>query len=232
MKRLIFLVFIALIAFNSCKKAQPVDPGIQICWFSSIDTAGIADGCISRIYFQPSQLLVSASDNATVKQLFQQNSMSVNNLQFYRYTYDACSTCVTPGPYQYVRANQFFNNQLLFGGDVVFNFRQGVSYYTGGNKFNGVSRDTLTSTKPQALRKLFLDQLNHDGYQRGKSYKDSCMTAQFGYYDLNAGVSLPPGNFVKAWKVALKNGDYPVAYFIDDQPNALIYYDNGIRTGF
>ncbi len=58
------------------------------------------------------------------------------------------------------------------------------------------------------------------------------MTAQFGYYDLNAGVSLPPGNFVKAWKVALKNGDYPVAYFIDDQPNALIYYDNGIRTGF
>jgi hypothetical protein len=229
MKKLIFFVFIAIMAFNACKKADSADPGLQICWITPIDTAGIADGCISRVYLQPSQLLISAADNATISQLFQKNSMSTTGLQFYRYTYDACPTCATPGPYEYVRANQFFNAQLLFNGSMVFNFRQGVSYYTGGTKFSNIALDTLTSTKLQVLRKLFLNQTNHDGFMYSRNFKDSCMTAQFGYYDLNAGIKYP-GNFIKAWKVIPKNSSYPVAYFYDDQLNSLVMYYNGIMT--
>lgn len=230
MKRLIFFAFFAIMVFNACKKAEPINSGQQICWVTPIDTAGIADGCIGRVYFQPSQLLISTADNLTVNQLFQNSNMSVSGLQFYMYTYDACTTCATPGPYEYVRANQFFNGQPLFNGSMVFNFRQGVKYNTGGTKFNNIALDTVTSTKLQVLRKLFLNQLNKDGYLQGKSYKDSCFIARFGYYDLNAGTNLAPGNFVKAWKVTAKNSAYPVAYFLDDQLNGLIYYFNGIMT--
>ena len=55
------------------------------------------------------------------------------------------------------------------------------------------------------------------------------MSAEFGYYDLNAGSGNTTENLVKAWKITLKNQAYPLAYYEDDD-GKLIYYDNGIRT--
>jgi hypothetical protein len=57
---------------------------------------------------------------------------------------------------------------------------------------------------------------------------DSCFDIEFGYYDLNAGISFANQNITKAWKIKPLNKDYPFA-FINDSTSEIIYYDNGVR---
>jgi hypothetical protein len=61
------------------------------------------------------------------------------------------------------------------------------------------------------------------------TYRDSCVTAQFGYYDLNAGTGNESTKLTKAWRVGLKNNVYPIAIFRYDN-GQLIAFDSGIRT--
>ena len=63
------------------------------------------------------------------------------------------------------------------------------------------------------------------------AFKDSCLTAQFGYYDLNvddtALVNDHTPNFIKAWSVKPAHSAYPQILFRDDN-GAMILYNPGI----
>ncbi len=228
MKKLSYLVLMIMCAFAACKKGAPKDDGLQICWIEPpIDTANIADGCISK-YSTPVNSRLTAANLAIATQLFNQNSLSTSNLSF---TDISSSTNYLNQSLQSIRADQLYKGLPLFYSDIIFHFTAGAYTSTSGTQFTNLSPDTVPATKLQPLYKLFKAQLNHDAMLgfTGKSYKDSCMKAEFGYYDLHNQVSsLPVGSFVKAWKVTPVIHDYPVAFFRDDQLNGLIYYFNGI----
>ena len=65
---------------------------------------------------------------------------------------------------------------------------------------------------------------------REPNIKNTCLYAEFGYYNLYLGPINSTEVLAKAWRVTRKNSVYPseysVAYFLDD--GKLIYYHNGI----
>ncbi len=74
-----------------------------------------------------------------------------------------------------------------------------------------------------------VEQFDHKGDQ----YKDSCLSAEFGYYNVNFDISDVPEVLVKAWKVTTKGSVYPSEYpqaCYKDKDGQRLYYDNGIRS--
>ena len=84
--------------------------------------------------------------------------------------------------------------------------------------------------KQNDVIEMFLNDLNQDNNYFGNKddIKQGCYDIEFGYFDLNAGISYSASNFTKAWKVKPKDKQYPYA-FINDMTSTTIYYDNGIR---
>lgn len=103
--------------------------------------------------------------------------------------------------------------------------------FTGGEITKGTSLDTLHQLTLPQLRGLFLASLQQFDKAAGK-FKDSCFKAEFGYYDLNIGVSYASEVLVKAWRITPLNSvypsEYPIAYYQDN--GKLILYDNGIQA--
>lgn len=55
-------------------------------------------------------------------------------------------------------------------------------------------------------------------------FRDSCLVARFGYYNLNAGTGNETPAIVKAWAVRPKNTEYPLVIFRDDNRQKIIYF--------
>lgn len=211
MKKLFTICLLAVATLAACKKNDAIGN----------------NGCIARTPVIPVATMLSPADQARVSQLFQQNNIPVNGLNFYRYTYDP-NNYVLPGPYEYIRADQNLNGLPIFNSDVLYNFRQGTLYYTGGNRYTGVNIDTTPRLTLPQLRSVYLTAMATYNKQY-VTLKDSCLTAQFGYYDLGSINGQTSGQLVKAWKVTIGHFEYPVAYLRDDN-DSTIYIDNGIRT--
>jgi hypothetical protein len=210
MKKLNLALLLIVSALSACKKA-------------GTNTAD--NGCISRIDTHSSTILLSATDQAIALNLFQQNHVTVGALQFYWYSVDNASY-TPPGPYQYVSSHQYFSNLLLFNGDMSFTFRQGIFISTSGLQYTAINLDTNPHLTLADVRAAFLK------ISANAKLKDSCLNAQFGYYNIGNGSGTPPENFVKAWKVTLKT---PVpaqaaTYLRDDNGNSV--YDISGQSQF
>jgi hypothetical protein len=166
--------------------------------------------------------------------LFKSNHIDNSNFRYYDYVHDSLQTFYPPYARldeKVVRVNQYANGLRIFTGDMSYVFLENKFDATGGELTSGTSLDTKPHLSLDELRTLFLNSAEmFDG--AGNKFKDTCLSAEFGYYDLNAGISYMPEKLVKAWRVVIKNSEpnsqYPQACYQDN--GTQIYYDNGIRT--
>jgi hypothetical protein len=222
------LIILFSIIFTGCKKSDTDN-------ISTPRNLPIDRGCIERVWMPVTAHSINASDISTVNNLFNSNNIDHSELRYYRYTHDSLHTLYPPYTVydqKSVRTDQYLNGVRIFTGDLVFNFYDDQFKYMGGHLTNGTSLDTLPFLNTGQLRKLFLDDIERFDHASNR-FRDSCFKAEFGYYNLNSGISYTPEVLVKAWKVTTRNSvfpsEYPIAYY-QDTDGKRIYYDNGMRT--
>ncbi|HZX60026.1 MAG TPA: hypothetical protein VFE54_14925 [Mucilaginibacter sp.] len=202
----VFLILFVAVLLAACKKSDlPGD-----------------NGCISqvkRINFD-----IKSSDSVTAIALLEQNGIAHSDLQLSFVALDTVKTGPNTGIYQNVFTDQFINGLPVLSGHIWYQFKNNVLESTTGQRYNSSSLSGGSSLSLSQLRELFLKATAKNN--AAVSFKDSCLVAQFGYYDLNA-VSGGAPHLVKAWSVTLRNYNaYPRAFFQDDS-GATILYDDG-----
>ena len=228
MKKSIFALLFLGLAVYSCKKME-----------TEKSTTILEDnGCIERANISVndhSGFRIENSSISIINSLFQTNG--INNTKFRYYFFDTDSVQTYFAPFtkygqKIIRINQFTNGLEIFTSGIVFSFWNDNFKYRNGELTNGTILNSTPTLTIGQIRTLFLGHIQQFD-QKANQYKDSCFSAQFGYFNLNAGTSNSTENLIKAWKVTLKNRVYPseipIAYYKDDNGN-LIYYDNGLRT--
>jgi hypothetical protein len=75
------------------------------------------------------------------------------------------------------------------------------------------------------VRKLFIDAVAGNNTYKNIDFTDSCLGAQFGYYDIDAGGSTGP-NIVPAWFVTLQQGP-PT---LQQEPSPAVYIRDDNKT--
>ena len=213
-KLLITGIFLS-IAFISCKKDNS---GSYL-----LENKGI-NYCINSIKDHPGTILLPEEDLILAKSLFDLNKLDYSNLQFYLLQTDELG-------YYHVRCFQYANDLKIFTDEVIFHFNKTKTYYTlSGDIITKIDLNREPSMKQNDVIEMFLNDLNQDNNYFGNKddIKQGCYDIEFGYFDLNAGISYSASNFTKAWKVKPKDKQYPYA-FINDMTSTTIYYDNGIR---
>jgi hypothetical protein len=201
MKKAYYFVLLIVIAFNSCKKN---------------DLSG-DNGCISRI----KKHYVSASDSLAAIQLLKQNNLPYTNLTFeYVLLNDTVNDPVTP--YQHVVAHQNFNGLPILSSEFGYHFQGGVYKSTTGTIYGPINLNNHSSLSLPVLRKLYLDEVKKNSANIA-TFKDSCLVAEFGYYNLNETINTTP-NFVKAWRVTPSKNNFPLVYFRDDNGKTISFF--------
>lgn len=192
-------------------------------------------GCIERVIIPVTAHSINKSDASTVNNLFSTNGIDNSKFRYFQYVHDTFQSLYPPYTKydeQVVRTDQYTNDLRIFTDDLVYVFWNNSFHSSSGNLTNGTSLNTLPQLTLKQIRKLFLDDIEEFGKASNK-FKDSCFKAEFGYFNINLGVSYTQEVLVKAWRVTLKNdvypSEYPVAYYQDDD-GKLISYDDGIRT--
>lgn len=218
MKRIPLLLLPAFLLLCTCKNKKAADP-----------EPDFGAGCINRIY--PSfKGKLSPKNQARADSLFLVNNLTIP-VYLVPYSYEQLATTINTRFIQddIVRFDQYANKQILFLNELIYSFINKKFNVISGSVYNGSLKiDTISHLNNNNLRNIFLKQVLADSFNSNKNFKDSCLIAQFGYFDINAGNSLlPKGNFVKAWKVTAQNS-YPQLYVRDD--GVLISYFNGIYT--
>jgi hypothetical protein len=202
MKRIYYL-FILLIAFSACKK-----------------TAVNADlGCISQ---PPLQRLPTAQYD-TVLLLLKNNNISAVNQVFYQYQSSTpLGHLNTDTLYQTTTATQTANGLPIFFGDLFYGFENGKLISASGTVITNINLDTKSTLKLPAMRQEFL--ADADAFDETKvPFQDSCLVAQFGYYNLNLETPGIAPNFIKAWQVTPAHTGYPIAYIRDDNGKSILF---------
>lgn len=190
------------------------------------------NGCIERKILRVDQHSVDFADVATIDNLFIRNNIDNSKYRYFKYDHDSVQTYFPPFDKfdsKAVRVDQYANSLRIFNTDMLFTFKNDISDFVGGYPSNGTSLNTTPALTIAQVRKLFIDAIEeHD--HKGTQYKDTCLYAEFGYYNLYAGPINSTEVLAKAWRVTRKNSvypsEYPVAYFQED--GKLIYYHNGI----
>jgi Zn-dependent metalloprotease len=214
MSKLIKISIFLFISLISCEIVK--DPNL-------LDNKEI-NYCINFIQNKPDSILLSEGDLSIAKSLFDLNKLDYSNLQFYRLQTEELG--------YHVRCYQYVNNLKIFTDEVFFHFNKDKTYKTlsGGVLITKIDLNIEASMIQNDVIELYLKELNKDNNYNGN--KDDiiqgCYDIEFGYYDLNAGISYSVSNFTKAWIVKPKGQEYPFAYF-NDMTSTTIFYDNGIR---
>ncbi len=224
MKQFAFIAGALVCLFTSCTK-EPVT--VQKKTFSGT-------GCIEQLVVPISPHAIDAAAVPIVNVLFKNNNIDNSNFRYYDYVHDTLQTLYEPYARldeKVVRVEQYANGLRILTGYMSYVFLEDKLSGVGGELSLGTSLDTKPDLSLNELRTLFLNSAEeYDG--AGDKYKDTCLAAEFGYFNLNAGASYMPEKLVKAWRVVIKNSEqnsqYPQAYYGDD--GIFISYDNGIRT--
>ncbi|MBO2012596.1 hypothetical protein [Hymenobacter negativus] len=199
---------------------------------SSHDPAPDDDsGCSETLVVPVSTDSIGAVEALTSDQLFDRNGIDRRNFRYVRYLRDSTQTYFPPYAkfnQQSVMVEEYINGLPLFTGNISFLFKNGVFSFRGGNLSGGTSLSTTPALQAGQVRSLFFATTARFD-PSNSNVREQCVSAQFGYYNLNAGSGNQSENLVKAWKIKVKNADYPFAYY-QDNGGLLIYYDNGIRT--
>ena len=209
MKQLYYLLFV-LIVFSSCQKSG----------------VAIDNGCISQIKRQGFGV-IPADSNAAV-QLLIQNHLPTNDLQFeYIRLHDTVTINGNTDVYQYIFAIEYLNGLPVLSYDFGYTFKNGVFQQVTGARYTAITLNTHPAQTLPRLRKLYMAEVNKNGTSV-VNIKDSCLVAQFGYYDLNVNFNVinndHSANFIKAWRVTPKHSLYPQALFRDDNGQLIAYY--------
>ena len=213
----IMTFILALILLSSCRKVGD-DLNIQ---------DDINAGCIERKIVPVTQHSISNLNIQLVNSLFLKNGIDNSKLRYYQYTNDSFQTYFPPYTkfdQKLVRADQYFNGLRLFEHSVVYNFKEDVFDFANGIVNENIMLDTNPKQTLTRLRKLYVSDLEQFN-PKGLSYKDSCLKAEFGYYELNSGSGNNKKIWVKAWKVTPQNTDYPQGYYQDENGSRIAYSD-------
>jgi hypothetical protein len=204
MKKIYWVLFSSL-AFASCQKNDlPID-----------------NGCISQIKRQNFQII--SADSVAAVNLLKQNNLPFNDLQFEYIRVDTAKNNGSTDIFQNIFGIQFINGLPILSYDFGYAFKDGVFQEITGKKYNGVNLDTHSTQTLPRLRELYLTEVNKNTHNLS-TYKDSCVVAEFGYYDLNATTNNSTPNFVKAWSVTPKHARYPQVFFRNDNGGTIVYY--------
>lgn len=204
--------------------------GLSSCTKSNdINIPEKGNGCIEKLTIPvTSHGTLSNSDYSLIDLLFIANGIRNPHYRYTRTYRD--STQVYNGIYDFrnVYIIQYNNGLPIFTETLNYLFKNGVfdSYVgriTGGTNLNSTPKLTLAQ-----LRKLFIDDIELFDY-KGSQFKDSCISAEFGYFNLNAGTGNNGENLVKAWHLTPKFSSFPEAYY-QDIGGQRIYYSDGIET--
>ncbi len=189
----------------------------------------VDNGCISRIqrdYADPNK-----TELAAALKLLTDNHIATNNIVVTRVILN--DTITTNGPvhvYQHVIVQQYANGLPILFAQLGYHFNNGVYDETSGYPYGTVTLGTTAHTSLPQLRYLFVQAALKDSYSVNKKITDSCLVAEFGYYDIGNSIGINPhGNLIKAWRVTPPHSDYPVAIIRDDNTELLSYF-NGIFT--
>jgi hypothetical protein len=189
------------------------------------------NGCIARKSVSPKDHTINSGDIATVDKLFLSNGIDNSNFRYFRYKHDTMQIYYAPFTrydHKLVRVDQFANGLHVFGADMVFNFKNDSISSSGNNSFDVSSLDKTPHLMLSQVRKLFSDDIKQN-YTSSANDSDPCFDAEFGYYKKTTAIGSNENKTVKAWKVTMKNKEYPVGYY-EDEDGKRIYFDNGIRT--
>jgi hypothetical protein len=187
-------------------------------------------GCIERLIIPVnSQGTMPAVDFSLVKTLFTSNGINNPNYRYSRTYRDSVKTFNGTYDYRNVYIIQYANGLPIFGESLNYLFKNGTFSSYAGAVSNGTSLNTVPLLTLGQLRKLFIGDLQLFDH-RGNEFKDSCLKAEFGYFNLNSGTGNTTENIVKAWHITPKNGDYPEAYYQDSDGGFILYF-NGMEYG-
>lgn len=213
--------------------ALALAPLLQAC--SKSDPAPArptASGCSEISAVPVSAHRLSSADVQTANRLFASNNLDSRNFRYTRYSRQSVQTYFPPYASfdeQTVRVEEYTNGLRIFTGESNFVFKDGVFSFRAGQPTSGTRLGTSPKRTAGQLRALLIATTAQFDAGRLGDVQRQCVSAEFGYYNLNAGTSNAPENLVKAWRVSVKNQAYPFAYYQDEE-GQLIYYDNGIRT--
>ena len=201
--------------------------------FSCKDNAGnIGRGCINTIRNSQSDHLIPVEKIEKVNKLFLDNHIKNNNL---RYTYFYSDSIYTDAAthtkilYSSVYCQPYIDNVPVYNNDISFTFSNNVlteQYGTLKTKVTGINASVGTTT----LRAMFLNDVQNDK-QLNIKYLDSCLVAEYCYFNLNPGDPLSP--LIKSWRVSEKtlSGPNPVGYYSAADGHKLAYW-NGLIVIF
>jgi hypothetical protein len=224
MNRLFWLSLTCLLVFISCKKSN------------LSNNLAEDNGCVERIRVSVTAHGIPAAEITIVNELFRTNGIDNSRFRYNQYRNDSFQTLYSPYTKydeKIVGVDQYVNGLRLFRGDLAYIFWNDQLNHQSGALSNGTNLGTFPHLTTGQVRKLFLSDLEHFD-NAGDKFKDSCFKAEFGYYNLNSGISYAAENLVKAWKLTPKYtdpgwGEYPIAFY-QDGDGKLISYNNGIET--
>jgi len=210
MKRLYFITSALILSaiIYSCTKTR---------------TSPSGNGCTTQI--KRVNYNIKPADSLAAIHLFQQNNIDYSTLSF---EWIILNDTLNGHVYQHILATQYFNGLQLMSSDIGYHFLDGVFQSTSGKRYAAVNLDNHAHLSLSQLRALYMSEAI-DKQGLNPTYRDSCVTVQLGYYDLNAGTGNESVNIIKGWRVELKRNTYPIAIFRDDN-GLLIAYDSGMRT--
>lgn len=216
MKKVHLAFLLAIVFITSCSK-------------SKIHSLGDDFGCINREVPNWRDPKLTTANATVAKDLFQSNGLSADNLWFTRLKYDTIVLNGATNYYVYIQAQEFLNDLPVFTSFPGYYFKNGAQELPDMNRLVGsTTLNNYPDLRMSQVRKLYVDQLYAQHYAPDyiKSFKDSCLSATFGYYDMNAGSSYQPVKLTKAWRVHPAHSDTPYAFFKDD--GTLIFFSTGI----
>jgi len=163
MRKLVYLTLFGLLAISACKKGELKGD----------------NGCITKIR---RSFGVSVADSLKAVALLKSNGISTENLVYDRITLDDTVTNVNShvtSVYQHIDALQYANGLPIFNAFIGYHFNEGKYFTTIGTKYGNVNLSTSHHLNLSQVRELFLQA----GGTETAKMKDSCLAAEFGYYD-------------------------------------------------
>ena len=205
MKSYAICLLLFILFASSCKKAEnPVD-----------------NGCISYI----KRHYITGADSLTAVNLLKQNNIPSSNLAYDRIILnDTVTNGSSTDIYQHIFAIQYFNGLQLFFSEIGYHFKNGVLQPFYDTRFTNIFLNTLPRMTLPEIRKVYVNALFNDANTNFRSYKDTCLVAEFGYFNTNTADTSNP-KFVKAWYITPKNSLYPMVILNDNTGQQIDYFD-------
>lgn len=207
----LLLVLLSTVFVFSCQK-EPTE---------STSPPSEDDGCIERIHTPITAHFISAANMLKADSLFIANGIDKTNCRYSSYSNDSLQTYFPPFEKydeKIIVVDQYSNDTWITYNPILYYFKNNVLLFSKGTHTAGTALDTASGNlNLKQLRKLFMDDiLNFE--MSGATYKDSCFTAEFVYFNQNAGTGNPE-KLIKAWKLSLKgrstipNMDVPRGFY-------------------